>query len=411
MNRRSLKFTDPSFIIRLTLPLALLLSREVAALPKNSPLGGVAEDPVHRSFFSNIQLPNADRFSVGVWIFFGIWALFIFCKRVMPKTLRERTVDRNHKVSPIGSHRAKDIQEKEAKESHYGEKFTGREINKIWIEAIQNDPGWERRQSVEKEKQRDFSAESSPFPSRTGSRHPELPPLMPINQYPASLLLPHETYNFGDNPNYHDERFQYNPAPPTGSSSTPPSPFSSRFYPTKIKKVMGHRRSQSSPSAHPSGMHPPSKDQRNFMSTTHFPLPTLRPITPPETMSTPGSPTLKHHEDDNLANMRAYQYSKHYTQAVHTSGHYRAQSVPLTESTEKPVTGAQSIHRALPTPEEEGQGMHTQRAISKREDGVFQPVIIFEQGQSLTGQKWRRKVTVFRSEVLDKLEKEGMVIC
>ena len=284
-------------------------------------------------------------------------------------------------------------------------------------------------------------------PSSQRSRPPP-PPAMNFNHQhsggpPLAPITPAESHDFGLNPQYHDEGFRYMPS---ASASMPPSPFSSRFHSNKIRKVKGHSRSSSTPKLAQSAQKVAMEHRNSLAPAAQFPLPTIRPITPPEAMSTPGSPVHPHH-DERSREMRLYEYSRHYPQSQaykqydqphhhhhhgppdrdhsrhgppsHDQHHYRhelpdpnqhrrAQSVPL------PMPAAQtptSSIRVVPTAYEENQVGRRSRGAEERGEGEFQPVMIFEQGRSLSGQKWRRKVTVFRSEVLEKLEKEGLIAC
>lgn len=259
-------------------------------------------------------------------------------------------------------------------------------------------------------------------PSSQRSRQP--PPPIDLNYHRTGVLplvpgppAPLETHDFGENPQYHDDNYQYiSPA----SASTPPSPFSSKYYSAGIRKIKSHNRSPSSPKLVQSVQRAALEQRSSMAPNPQFPLPTLRPITPPETMSTPGSPVVAHNQEEDLGRMSLYEYSRHYPQpqgyhdydrhASHCHDYYdyqhqhrRAQSVPLAITN----TGPSPINCEASALGQEG----SERGWDGQSGAEFRPVMVYEQGRSLTGQKWRRKVTVFRSEVLEKLEKEGLIVC
>ena len=370
-------------------------------------------------------LRNINPAILGVYIFVGAGILCIIFHLTMPKSIKEKRKDRDYKASPVGQNLAKNGEEKvEVKEKQTC--VPGNEINRIWMDAVQKDRCAESGESnsdwsgLEKGSGRpEAGGRSLTFPTSTRTRYPALPPLALTDAIHRGRgpLKPRETHNFGENPNYHDEGFQYSSAHPGTTVSTPPSPFSSRFYDSSIKRVKSHKRSWSTPGAYQTfhasmGL----EAQSSFVSTTHFPLPTLRPVTPSETMSTPGTPLLASHNEEPLNSVTAYRYSRQYPQAPcdHNQEYQRAQSITLPEVSPHTVltpgrtstcTGVGGAEQGL------AQVGSSVEAVDGQRHAEFQPVTIFEQGQSVTGQKWRRKVTVFRSEILERLEKEGLVIC
>ncbi|KAF8434624.1 hypothetical protein BGX38DRAFT_158554 [Terfezia claveryi] len=410
----------------------LLLCLVATALPVASfalPLGG--SSATEEGFWSAISifslytdfqtLQNSDPTKLGGYIFVGAGILCIIFHLRMPKSIKEKRKDRKYKGSPVGQNLVRNGEEKvEAKEKQTC--VPGDKINRIWIDAIRKDrciKSGESSNDWSESRKRECGDRSPTLPAATHTRYPELPPLALTDATHRGLgpLKPRETYNFGENPNYHDEGFQYSPAHPGTSVSTPPSPFSSRFYDSSIKKLKSHKRSLSTPGAYQTfhasmGL----EAQSSYISSTHFPLPTLRPVTPPETRSTPGTPLLPSHNEEPSSTVTAYRYSRRYPQAPHDHNrqHQRAQSITLPEVSPHTVltsghtntnTGVDGVQKV---PVQVGSSVET---VGGRPHSEFQPVMIFEQGQSVTGQKWRRKVTVFRSEILERLEKEGLVIC
>jgi len=364
---------------------------------------------------------------LGGYIFAGVGILYIIFRLRMPKSIKERRKDRESKASPIGQNPARNGEEKiQVKEKQAC--APGDEINRIWMDAIQKGKYTESRENgngggeSEKESGRlEAGGHSLSFPASTAARQLTLPPLILTGATYQGLeqLKPLETHSFGENPNYHDEGFRYSPTHQGTSVSTPPSPFSSRFYDTNIRKVKSHKRSLSTPGAYQTFHASMGLEvQSSVISTTQFPLPTLRPVTPPETMSTPSIPPLASHNEEPLNILTAYRYSRRYPQAPHDQSqqHQPVESVPLREVSPHPHTVLTPGHRNTCTELSGAQRGPMQAGLSVEVAGGqqhagFQPVMIFEQGQSVTGQKWRRKVTVFRSEILERLEKEGLVIC
>lgn len=408
----------------------LLLCLVAAALPVASfalPLGGssateagfLSSVSVFSSYSDSQALQNVDPIILGGYIFVGAGVFCIIFHLRMPKSIKEKRKDREYKASPenLVGNGEKTVEAKEKQMCVPGDK-----INRIWIDAIRKDRCIESGESSndwsESEKL-EVGGRSLTLPATMHTRYPELPPLALTDATHRGLgpLIPRETYNFGENPNYHDEGFQYSPAHPGTSVSTPPSPFSSRFYDSSIKKLKSHKRSLSTPGAYQTfhasmGL----EAQSSFVSTTHFPLPTLRPVTPPETRSTPATPLLPSHNEELSSSVTAYRYSRRYPQAPHDHNqqHQRVQSITLPEVS--PHTVLTSSHTNTCTGVDGVQTVPMQvvssvETVGDRLHSEFQPVMIFEQGQSVTGQKWRRKVTVFRSEILERLEKEGLVIC
>jgi len=412
----------------------LLLCQVVTALPVASfALFSGESSATEEGFRSSVSifslyrdswtLQKVDPTTFGGYIFVGAGILCILYHLRMPKSIKDRRKDREYKTSPVGQNLVRNGEERvEAKEKQAG--LPGDGINRIWMDAIRKDRCTESEESSNDWSESgkgsgrpELGARSLTFPPPMPTRYPALPPLALTDATHRGLgpLKPRETHNFGENPNYHDEGFQYSPAHPGTSVSTPPSPFSSRFYDSSIKQVKSHKRSWSTPSAYQTFHASMGLEvQNSFVSTTHFPLPTLRPVTPPETMSTPGTPA--NHSEEPLNSMAAYRYSRRYPQASydHNQQHQRAQSIPLPEVSPHTVltpgstnicTGVDGVQKGLT---QEGSSVG---AVDDQRHAGFQPVMIFEQGQSVTGQKWRRKVTVFRSEILERLKKEGLVIC
>ncbi|KAF8429294.1 hypothetical protein EV426DRAFT_571151 [Tirmania nivea] len=433
---RSLTLISLRFLLYCTPPALLLLCQAVTALPAASfPLnlrGSSAAEEGFRSLVSIFSsysdswtLQNVDPTILGEYIFVGVGILCIIFYFRMPKSIKERRKDREYKASPAGQNPARNGEEKvKAKEKQTC--VPGNDINRIWIDAIQKDRCTQTRESnndcSESRKgsgRLEAGDRSLTFRASMPARYPELPPLTLTDATRRGLgsLKPRESHNFGENPNYHDEGFQYSPAHPGTSLSTPPSPFSSRFYNSSMKKVKSHKRSWSTPGAYQTFNASMGLElQSSVVSTTNFPLPTLRPVTPAETMSMPGTPLLASHDEEPLNSVTAYRYSRQYPQAPHDQNqqHQRAQSIALPEicphtvltSSQKNIcTELDGAHKGLTQVESSVE------AVGGQGHAGFQPVMIFEQGQSVTGQKWRRKVTVFRSEILERLEKEGLVIC
>lgn len=422
----------PSFIA------FLLLCQVVTAFPTASVALSLEESSATEegfrspvSIFSLYTDPRAlqkvDPTILGGCIFVGAGILCIIFHFRMPKSIKEKRKDREYKVSLVGQNPVRNGEEK----VQVKEKPTcvpGDEINRIWIDAIQKDKCIESKEgSNDWSESRKGSGRpgvggrSLTFPAPKPIRYPALPPLALTDPTHQGLrpLKPRETHNFGENPNYHDEGFQYSPAHPGTSVSTPPSPFSSRFYDSSIKKVKSHKRSWSTPTGAYQTFHASMglEVQSSFVSTTHFPLPTLRPITPPETMSTPSTPLLASHNEEPLNSVTAYRYSRRYPQAPHDHNHnHNQQAQSITSLGASPHTVLASGHTNTcigidDVPKGLAQVGSSVEGVDAQRHAEFQPVMIFEQGQSVTGQKWRRKVTVFRSEILERLKKEGLVHC
>lgn len=389
-------------------------------LPRSPAAQGDSGDrfPVSNLFSDSQTLPTIEPIKFGGYIIIGIGILFVIFQLRMPKTIKEKRRDRAYRASPMGLKFVGDAEEDvQANEKPLQEYLPGYDVNKIWLDAIRKDRSTESssndRSEPEKGRHEVGANDFMSLPTHVYShrRCPTLPPLRltePSHRGPGPWET-QESQKFGENPNYHDEGFQYSPTYPNTDMSTPPSPFSSRFYDSNIKKVKSHRRSKSLPSAYQT-FQASMGFQSNSVSSSHFPLPTLRPVTPPELMSIP--PLAATHQEEPLTHMSAYRYTRWYIQRPHDQQHQhvRAHSTPLPEVSPQrvstPVNSTSSIGLDVI---QEGQ-TETVEAQGARQDVKFQPVMIFEQGQTVTGQKWKRKVTVFRSEILERLEKEGLVI-
>lgn len=408
--------------------IALLLLYQVAtALPTVSFGIYLEELPVaEEGFRSSVSifglyidsrtLQNVDPTILGGYIVVGVGILCIIFYLRMPKSVKEKRKDREYTASLIGQNPVRSGEEK-VQEKEKQKCIPGDEINRIWMDAIRKDKCTESRESNNDWREPGKGSRRLEVGGRslTSPSYLALPPLALSDDTHRDLgpLKPRETHNFGENPNYHDEGFRYSPAHLGTSVSTPPSPFSSRFYDSSIKKIKSHKRSWSTPGAYQTfhaSMDP--EVQSSVVSTTYFPLPTLRPVTPPETVSTP-TPLLASHHEEPLDSVTAYRYSRQYPQVPYRNQlqqHQRAQST-LPEVSPHTVLTPGHTNTCIGAGGEPTQVESGVEAVNDQRHAGFQPVMIFEQGQSVTGQKWRRKVTVFRSEILERLEKEGLVIC
>lgn len=326
--------------------------------------------------------------------------VYIIIRFTMPKSVKERRLDREYKVSPREARlgQCSNVLQEKGQIKEKPVQIPGGDINKIWVDAVRKGSGDESgdkqtQDPVIKIEPGTLNPANHSFTlSRTLSHgHPIPPP----------ITFRDNSYNFGENPNYHDEAFHYNPTYQTSSISTPPSPFSSRFYSVNIRKVKGHRRSRSSPlSSRPYQTLQAIGFQSDANPTPQFPLPTLRPITP----STSETPLSASQDQESIDSTTICRYTKQYPQNPQADlSRIRDHSTPpldRCENVPNTNTGLSIIEGAR----------WSNNTNSIGNDGTFQPVMIFEQGQSVTGQKWKRKVTVFRSDVLEKLEQEGLVL-
>lgn len=366
------------------------------------------------SSFHAIYVQYVHSIAVGVGVLIGLGALFIIIHRhiVMPKSVRERRLERDFKSSPMGLSRGKG----RSQSGETPDENRSGDINRIWLDAVQKGPstGLGGKDDDKKEacgihnQPRQHRLAGNVFLDtypRTSLRHPTLPPLTLANDLHGPLI-PEETHDFGENPNYHQDGFQYSVPHLATSLSTPPSPFSSRFCSGNIRKLKGHKRSKSLPSPYQT-LHASMDLKGGFLSTSNFPFPTLRPLAPPEVMSTPGTPALVSDNGEESSNLTGYRYLSQYPRA---QGNQRAHSVPLPGVPMEIAASTCDSPTVLDVVQEGPTEIQLREAEDKRPDTVFQPVMIFEQGRSVTGQKWRRKVTVFRSEILERLQKEGLVI-
>ena len=339
----------------------------------------------------------------------------------MPKSIKETRVVKDYKITPISTPRLKGIQRGGGTEEK--EKPIMDSINRIWIDSVMKEGG---PKPIERNafhpNSKNLAQGRGAITTQTGSsslftripkRHPTPAPLTVTNavrvrQGPESVLRS-ETHNFGENPQYHDDTFQYTSLYHISSLSNPPSPFSSRFCSNNVRKLIGHKRSLSTPTPYPTldGL---VSYPSNSVASPHFPLPTLRPITPPDTMSAPSTPRPP--SGGVLLNAMNIDYTMHFSQLPRSRPLQRAVSVPLLgPSTElKPKTGNQSVGITGVEDTRENIGtVDPTGGILPTSSTEFQPIMICEQGQSATGQRWKRKVTVFRSEILDRFKQHGVI--
>lgn len=184
-----------------------------------------------------------------------------------------------------------------------------------------------------------------------------------------------ETYDFGDNPHYYDNNTQFGLSTPPPESphalSISATPYVTNFQLSAPPRGHGHRRSWSTPSA--TSIH----SQTSYPDAAQYPIPTLQPL-------------ASHAEElePRSGQFRAFQYVTQYPR--HTQRTY-AYTAPVTPAPSTPST----------------PNMY---AGSEQNEAEFQPVMIYEQGQSVTGKKWRRKVTIFRSDIYHRLESEGRLM-
>lgn len=279
------------------------------------------------------------------------------------------------------------------------------------------------------------------MPRRSGARHKRQISI------PSSVMIPMpmtideavaaETYSFGDNPDYFvaPENLNAVKGPNTGLLQTP-GQGKSKSSPFRPKGGMNRLYRSTSFQHHP--FRPVSPPQStNFVSTSQFPLPTLRPqasqpaspsmssfpttprqsVPPSPTTINPYSVVSDHmpvddhisRGHDELEQAKCVRYWKQYPRDSAHHGHARTRSLPSRALPNPPNSFTNTVN--------ESNGEHDSRSAqleANSEELDDELVMIFEQGQSVvTGEKWkwRRKVTVFRSDVLEQLEKEGLVRC
>ncbi|KAF8467396.1 hypothetical protein BDZ91DRAFT_145620 [Kalaharituber pfeilii] len=334
----------------------------------------------------------------------GVCLAHLLSTLIMPKTIRKKIFGREEKQDRReprmdGVTTLTELPKKE-KAANHGDIVPDAsiaDINKILIEAAQKGCG---EVATESEKSTVDATRTARFKKgfrARGQRRPQLPLLS---------LGCDDTYNYGENPAYHDNSFHY--TRPSFASSTPPPPLSSCSYATKIRKLSSHKRSLSLPTSNSTV--PIISPLRKFMSTSQFPLPTLRPATPPGVRSTPATPTTSAHD----GRLSVFHYSKNWSQGSrHHLQHLHCptQSVAPVEDVTSAINGSRETMAETPVKIIEGEREIT--IEESAEDVVagseFQPVMILEHGQTVAGQKWRRKVTVFSGELLERLQREGMM--
>ena len=406
--------------------LAFVLCKSVSALPitgkSPKPSNKVIQDfegPLHQTLRT-----FTDNLVVGVWLLIGLGIVFILRYFVMPKSIKEKRMAKDYRASPIGKLRVEGIQEGGGIEEK-GKPMIDN-INRVWIDSVikeggsgpveRNDFHTNARSLTRKHDAVPVQTSSFSFPPRIPKRHPTLAPLKLTNaarasQEPGSVLRS-ETHNFGENPQYHDDTFQYTSLYRISSVSNPPSPFSSRFCSTNVRKLTGHKRSLSTPTPYPT-LEGLVSYPSNFVASPNFPLPTLRPITPPDTVSAPATPHPLS-KQESLNTIDTVHYAMQDSQLPQSQPYQRAVSVPLlgpsTEPESKTRNQSVGISGAEDTRENARAAGSTGSTPSTTNTG-FQPVMICEQGQSASGQRWKRKVTVFRSEILDRFKENGVVRC
>ncbi|KAI5811302.1 hypothetical protein DFH27DRAFT_605405 [Peziza echinospora] len=373
--------------------LLLVSSSVTSALPSNQPQPN-SEVPEKGTFPHSlltpivISKPNSTQLVIAGLVLSFLVLLTLHTR--MPKYLKMKRPEKDCRPSPLSVDRPWQIEKlqyvrAEKIEDVAPEKAIPRKaINDIWIEAVQ------KGQAIGAKRIKSWS-ESDHNDAPIGATAPACPPLAPGA----------ETCNFGDNPSYHDDGFRPVPIDPQimGSSPLPPISSIANLHEYNSRKASGHKRATSSPQQvtnharnTPSHYPPPSQ----------FPLPTLRPATP--VTETPASNTHyetphQRQQEPGPGQVSIFRYSRQYSHKQFQQ-HRRAHSVPTAEGKVAP-TGALNG----------GNTEGTNAASDGKQEEEFLPVMIFEHGQSVNGQKWRRKVTVFRSEVLQSLEKEGMIIC
>lgn len=393
-------------LIKHTLAFALCTSVSALPITKNSPkpLNKVPPNcrgPLHQAFHT-----STNKLVISVYLLIGFCVFFIFKHFVMPKSTKNKRVVKDYSFN--GMQARGGIKEK-------GKPMIDR-VNRTWIDpVIKRGSGPIEHYEFQTNAKR-LSQEHNAMTTQaccstsTPKRPPTLTPLtitntVRINQGPEPVLRS-EMHNFGENPQYHDDSFQYTSPDRTPSLSNPPSPFSSRFCSTNVRKLIGHKRSLSTPSPCTRLEGLPS----NFVASPLFPLPTLRPITPPDTMSAPTTPH-PNSEEKSLNTMNPLHYAVQNSKLLQVRPFQRAVSVPVfgtyTESKSKPcdqIVGRPGTRRNASDTNSPGNTPSV--TITD-----FQPVMICEQGQSATGQRWKRKVTVFRSDILDRFKQHGVLGC
>ena len=403
--------TPQPMLIKYTLAFALCTSASTLPITSNSPkpLNKVLPNcagPLHEALHT---LTKISVISVCLFIGFGI--CFIFRHFVMPKSTKNKRVVKDYSIKGMQARRG-GIEEK-------GKPMID-SVNRIWINSVMKGGSGpiehDEFQTMSLSQGHGAMATQAGCSTYTSKRPPTLTPLTitnttRVNQGPESVLRS-EMHNFGENPQYHDDSFQYTPPDRTPSLSNPPSPFSSRFCSTNVRKLFGHKRSLSTPAPCTSfeGL---TSYPSNFVASPHFPLPTLRPITPPDTMSAPTTPH-PHSEEESLNTMNPLHYAIQNPKLLQGRPYQRAESVPLLGPCTKPKS--KPCDKGVVTP-----GFKATRPIASDANSPgnippatsteFQPVMICEQGQSASGQRWKRKVTVFRSDILDRFKQNGVVEC